>query len=81
MLAKLVGYNEVDYSKNGADKSFIVVYVSSDKEVTYGKEYLSAVLSQNYWLDKIYPAFMTDVPVHIGFDKKKNNKPFLYLKS
>lgn len=81
MLAKLVGYNEVEYSKNGADNSFVVVYVSSDKEVTYGKEYLSAVLSQKYWIDKIHPAFMTDTPVHIGFDKKKNNKPFLYLKS
>lgn len=80
MLAKLEGYNKVEYNRNGEDKSFVSVYVSTDKEVTYGLEYLSVVLGLKYWDEKIYPAFENHIPVHVGFDKKKNNKPFLYVK-
>lgn len=81
MLAKLVGYNEVEYTKNGEDCIFMVVYVVTDKDVTFGSEYLSCVLSTRYWLERILPAFQNGDEVHIGFDKKKNNKPFLYTKS
>ena len=81
MLAKLVGYNEVEYSKNGQSHDFVVVYVASDKVITFGSEYLTCILSPKYWEEKIAPAFQADRDVHIGFDKKKDNKPFLYVKS
>lgn len=80
MLAKLVGYNEVEYDKDGADRSFVVVYVKTDKEITSGSEYISCVLSNRYWNEKIQPAFSSGKAVHTGFDKKKHNKPFLYVK-
>lgn len=80
MLAKLEGYNIVEYTKNGEDKSFVAAYVSTDKSVTFGKEYVNVILGLKYWNDKIHPAFDNGLTVHVGYDKKKENKPFLYVK-
>lgn len=80
MLAFLEGYNKVEYTRNGESKDFVNVYVSTNKEVDYGKEYLPVMLSTKYWQDKISPAFSANREVHVGFDKKKDNKPFLYVK-
>lgn len=80
MLAKLEGYNKVEYTRNGEDKSFVSISVSTDKKVTYGSEYLNIVTGLKYWNEKISPAFEAHVPVHVGYDKKNGNKPFLYVK-
>lgn len=80
MRAKLEGYNIVEYHKNGEDKSFVSAYVSTDKAVTYGKEYVNVLLGLKYWNEKILPAFDIGLSVHVGYDKKKENKPFLYVK-
>lgn len=80
MLAKLEGYNSVEYTRGGNDKFFVSVYVSTDKNVTFGREYLNVITSLKYWNDKLLPAFENHVPVHVGYDKKKGNKPFLYVK-
>lgn len=80
MLAYIVGYNKVEYQKGGKSGSFITAYVRTDKIVDFGSEYLAVNCSESYWKDKISPAFTADKEVHVGFDKKKDNKPFLYVK-
>lgn len=80
MLVNLEGYNHVIYSKNGKDGEFYNVYVSSDREITFGTEYYTVLCSCSYFENKILPAFHGLIEVHIGFDKSKNNKPFLYIK-
>lgn len=80
MLAKIVGYNRVEYNKNGKAGSFMTAYVVTDKNVDFGSEYLAVTCSESYWQDKIYPAFSHDGELHVGFDRQKDNKPFLYVK-
>lgn len=80
MLANIVGYNRVEYNKNGKTGAFMTVYVITDKEVDFGSEYLSVNCSESYWNDKINPAYSSGVELHVGFDRQKANKPFLYIK-
>lgn len=80
MIANIVGYNRVEYNKNGKSGAFVTVYVATDKNVDFGSEYLAVNCSESYWNDKIYPAYAADGQLHVGFDKKKDNKPFLYIK-
>lgn len=80
MLAYLEGYNKVEYSRNGEQRSFVAVFVRTNNVITYGSEYYRIILSSKYWEDKIYPAFTSSKEVHVGFDKQKGNKPFLYVK-
>lgn len=80
MLANIVGYNRVEYNKNGKSGSFMTVYVTTDKEVDFGSEYLAVNCSESYWNDKINPAFLVGGELHVGFDRQKDNKPFLYVK-
>lgn len=80
MLANIVGYNRVEYSKNGKSGSFVKVYVITDKKVDFGSEYLTVNCSESYWTDKINPAYSGGGELHVGFDRQKGNKPFLYVK-
>lgn len=80
MLANIVGYNRVEYNKNGKTGSFMTVYVTTEKEVDFGSEYLAVTCSESYWNDKISPAYNSGAELHVGYDKKKDNKPFLYIK-
>lgn len=80
MLINLVGYNVVKYSRDGEERDFVKVFVKTDKSIDYGHEYISVILSSRYWYDKILPAFNDKRSVHIGFESKKGNKPFLYVK-
>lgn len=80
MLANIVGYNRVEYNKNGKTEAFMTVYVITDKEVDFGSEYLAINCSEPYWKDKIYQAFASGVELHVGFDHHRGNKPFLYVK-
>lgn len=80
MLANIVGYNRVEYNKNGKSGSFMTVYVTTDKEVDFGSEYLAVNCSESYWNDKINPAYSSGGELHVGFDRQKDNKPFLYIK-
>lgn len=79
MLANIVGYNRVEYIKNGKSGSFMTVYVSTDKKVDFGTEYLAVNCSESYWNDKIIPAYHNGGELHVGFDRKNDNKPFLYI--
>lgn len=79
MLAKIVGYNRVEYNKNGKSGSFVTVYVTTDKAVDFGSEYLAVNCSDSYWHDKISPAYETLHDIHVGY-RQKDNKPFLYIK-
>lgn len=78
MVANVVGYNRVEYNKNGNFGSFITVYVSTDKDVDFGTEYLAVNCSESYWLDKLFPAFEAHQVLHVGYDRKYK-KPFLYV--
>lgn len=80
MLANIVGYNRVEYNKNGKTGSFMTVYVTTDKNVDFGSEYLAVTCSDSYWQDKIYPVFSCGGDFCVGFDRQKHNKPFLYVK-
>lgn len=80
MLVKIVGYNKVEYNKNGKPGSFMTVYVQTDKKVDSGFEYLSVTCSEPYWLDKIQPACNARQDIYVGFDRQKDNRPFLYVK-
>lgn len=80
MLANIVGYNRVEYSKNGKSGSFVMVYVTTDKEVDFGSEYLAVKCSESYWNDKLKPAYSSGIKLHVGFDRKKDNNPYLYIK-
>lgn len=80
MLANIVGYNRVEYNKNGKSGSFMRVYVITDREVDFGSEYFAVTCSESYWEDKIGPAYAAGGKLHVGFDRKNDNKPFLYIK-
>lgn len=79
MLANIVGYNRVEYNKDGKTGAFMTVYVITDKEVDFGSEYLSVNCSVSYWVDKINPAYTSGKAIHVGFDRKMGNKPFLFI--
>lgn len=80
MKATLIGYNYVKYSKDGQYRSFVSVYVSTPKEITYGVECLNVTCSTKYFNETILPASRSSAELCLGFDSKKGNKPFLYVK-
>lgn len=80
MLANIVGYNRVEYNKNGKTGAFMTVYVITDKKVDFGSEYLAINCSEPYWTDKIYQVYASGGELHVGFDRQRDNRPFLYVK-
>lgn len=80
MKVSLLGYDIVEYSKNGVSNSFVSVSVSTPTQITYGVETQRVFCSLKYFRDVILPAFEHHSEVHIGFDKAKGGKAFLYLK-
>lgn len=83
MVVDIVGYNKVEYVKDGKDRAFykffVVEVVPSDK-VTFGRRCAEVLASEKYAEQKILPALGSDVKFYVGWQKDGARRPFLYVR-
>lgn len=80
MLVNLVGLDIVNYSKDGAEKSFAKIFCieSADSgKITSGRRVFEVITSEKY-SSRLYESASAGKPIHIGWGK--DHKAFLYTK-
>lgn len=81
MLVTVLGYNKVDYSKNGEDKSFYKAFCADSSEtgkISSGLRTYEVLCSVKYW-NKLQTALDSGSALHIGWERD-THRPFLYVK-
>lgn len=80
MVVKVIGYNRVDYTKEGEPKSFYKFYATdteSSEKVTCGLRAYEVMASTHYAETKLLPGLEESKDFHIGW---KDGRSFLYVK-
>ena len=80
MRVNVVGYNKVDYQKDGDNRSFYKFFVcekSHSDRISFGVRCAEVLASTNYAENKILPAIANDASLAVGWDKDR--KSFLYI--
>lgn len=81
MLVTLLGYNIVEYAKDGADRSFVKAYVCESSEsgrISYGLRCFEVLCSLKYW-HKLEAAMASGSSLHLSWERD-SHRPFLYSK-